>query len=452
MDGVVPESADVAIVGAGLSGLMAARDLTARGISVAVLEARGRVGGRTLSRRVGDGVFDVGAQWIGPTQERVARLARELGVATFPTFHDGMKVLDLSGRVTTHRGALPSLPPLQRAELHLVIRRIDRMARSIPIANPAAARSARHWDGMTVESWKRSVIRSKQVQALVDVAVRALFGAEPTELSLLHFLTYLHAGGGLMRSCDIEGGARQDRFVEGAQQLSLRMAAALGDRVAVSAPVKRIVQESSHVIVATERGRVRAKQVIVAIPPPLASRIEYQRPLPAIRDQVTQRAAMGSVVKCLVMYERPFWREHGFSGEVTCTGGPASVVFDNCSHDNAQACLLALVVGRAARMWSGRSRSDRQRALLSGLARYFGPEALTPIEFVEQNWGEEPWTRGGPVGAMPPGVLTSFGTTLRQRVGRIHWAGTESATVWSGFMEGALESGERAARDVVRRM
>ena len=446
----LPDRADVVVIGAGLAGLRAATNLAADGIDVVVLEARDRVGGRTLSRQVGDGTFDLGGQWLGPTQERVRALARELAAPTFPTFHQGTKVLDLHGRVRTYKRNIPSLPLPQLIDLHLTLRRLDKMAKSVPLHNPAAARRALAWDGTSLETWKRSHVRSAAVRDLLDVSTRVVFGAEPAELSLLHFLFYARSGGGLMRLVDIENGAQQDRFVGGAQSLSRGLAARLAGRVCLDAPARRIEQDDVGVTVRSDRGAVRARFAVVAVPPALAGRIDYDPGLPAVRDQLTQRVPMGSTVKCIATYERPFWRERGFSGEAVCAGGPVTVTFDNTSHDNRQPALVAFIVGRAARHWQQRSEGDRRRALLGSLARWFGPEAGEPTAIVEQDWNAEVWSRGCPVGVIPPGVLTTFGDTLRQSVGRIHFAGTETATVWNGYLEGALESGERAAREVAR--
>lgn len=447
----LPERVDVVIVGAGLAGLTAARDLEHLGARVCVLEARDRVGGRTLSRTIGGATFDVGGQWLGPTQDRVAALAARLGSRTFPTYTQGKKVLDLDGRVSTYRKAIPSLPLPNLLDLHSSLRKLDRMMRRVPLHNPAAARGARQLDGMSVETFKHRHVRTRAVHKVLDVAIRTIFGAEAAELSVLHFLFYLRSGGGLLSLAEIRGGAQQDRFVAGAQSLALGLAAGLESPVQLSAPVRRIAQDAGGLLVTSDRGQVRARYAVVAIPPPLQAGIAFEPGLPAARAQLLQRAPMGSTVKLLLTYQRPFWRTRGFSGEVVCTSGaPITAVFDNTSHDNGQPCLVVFVVGRAARTWSNRSESDRRRDVLSQLARWFGDEALEPVELVEMDWNAEPFTGGCPVGIMPPGVLTGFGITLRQPVGRVHWAGTETATEWNGYMEGALESGERAAREVGR--
>jgi monoamine oxidase len=283
---------------------------------------------------------------------------------------------------------------------------------------------------------------------VLDVAVRSVFGAEPSEISLLHFLFYLHSGGGLMRLVGIQGGAQQDRFVAGAQVVADRLAAGLGERVVLGAPVRAVAHGPEGVRIAAD-GRVwEARRAIVAIPPALAGRIAWEPPLPAARDQLTQRVPMGATMKCHALYERSFWHDAGFSGEAVSDGSPVSAVFDNTSHDGAEPALLAFVVGRPARDWSGRDAAERRAAVLTDLARFFGPAAASPIAYVEKDWSVDPWAGGCPVGVMAPGTLSTLGPALRTPVGRLHWAGTETALEWNGYMEGAVASGERAAREV----
>jgi monoamine oxidase len=447
------ETVDVAIVGAGVSGLTCARALVAGGVSVKVVEARDRVGGRTLSLPIGGAVFDLGGQWLGARQKRLAGLAAELGVETFPQYARGQKMLEVGGRISRYSGTIPKLAPWKLIELHLALRGLGRLARAVSPSDPLAAPRAREWDARSLDDWTRSAVRSETVRQVLATAVRVIFGAEPGDLSLLFFLYYMRSGGSLMDLVQIEDGAQERRFVGGVQQISQRLAAALGDGVVrLGAPVRSIEQGPDGVIVHADGAEVGARYAVVAVPPALAGRIDYRPALPVERDQLTQRFPMGSTVKCLALYERAFWREAGLSGEAVCGVGPVSVVFDATSHDGRVPALLAFVVGDAARGWSSRGEAERRDAVLSVFTRLFGSAAAAPVHYVEQDWSTEPWTRGCPTGAAVPGAFASLCPALRRPVGRLHWAGTETATEWCGYIEGALESGERAAREVLARL
>lgn len=444
--------ADVVVVGAGLAGLVAARDLVGQGARVVVLEARDRVGGRTLSHALLGDQIDLGAQWVGPTQRRVLELARELGVPTFPQFHAGQKVLTLGGRRSTYRNTIPSLPLLGLAELQLAISRIDWMARQVPRDNPAAARRAAAWDAATVAEWLGRNVRRADARAVLRIAINAIFAAEPEELSLLFFLFYVRSGGGLMRLSEIKNGAQQDRLRGGAQQLALRLAARLGDRVVLNSPVTAIEHGARGVLVRAGGERYRASAAIVAIPPALAGAIRFRPALPPARAELARAMPMGKVIKCVLAYPRPFWRDAGLSGEALCDDGPVRLVFDDSPADAAHGALVAFILGEAAREWGQRSRAERARAVCDQLAAFFGPQAAAPAAYLEQDWAREPWSKGCYVGILPPGALTRYGAALREPVGPIHWAGTETAVMWNGYMDGAIESGERAAREVLGRI
>lgn len=446
------DRADVVVVGAGLSGLCAARKLRAQGASVLVVEARDRVGGRTRSDQIGNATFDVGGQWIGPGQERAHALAHELGIQTFPTFTDGKKVLEVEGKVSTYKRSIPSMSIPNLIQMQGALSYLKRVRKRISPTAPMSADGADELDGETLETWRGRFVKSSKINAVMDAAIRTIFGAEPRELSALYFLMYLNAGGGMLSLSEARGGAQQDRFIPGAQAISLALAKELGDALILGAPVRKIVQTKDGVELVTDGKAIGARFAVVAVPPPLAGRIEYEPPVSVGRDQVTQRFAMGAAVKVLVTYERAFWREAGFSGEVVSSDGPLSVVYDNTSHDGRQPALIGFVVGSQARQWSAQPISDRQRRVTNALKRYFGDEAESVQSYHELDWGAEPWSRGCPVGGLPPGVLTSSFAHLRKPEGRIHWAGTEAATEWIGYMEGALQSGERAADEILRRL
>jgi monoamine oxidase len=442
--------ADVVIVGAGLAGIAAARAIEAAGASAVVVEARERVGGRLESVEIGDGKWvDVGGQWIGPTQDRVAALARSLDHPTFPTYAAGLNLLELEGRVVRYSGTIPRLRPHVMADVGQAMVRLDRMASKVPLETPWEAPRAQQWDSQTTWSWMRRNMATSAGRAMLALAVKAVWAAMPADVSLLHLLFYIHSAGKLDLLLDTEGGAQQDRFERGAQNLVLKAAESLGDRLVLGSPVRRIEHGGDGVTVRADRAVVRAGRVVVAIPPTLAGRIVYDPPLPGYRDQLTQRFPMGACVKCLAFYEEPFWRSEGLSGSAVSDPGPCSILFDNSPPDGTPGIIVGFLEGHWAREL-GRADSDKRRsAVLDGFARLFGPRGGRPERYLERNWAEEEWSRGCYVGYTPPGVLTAYGPALRAPIGPIHWAGTETATIWNGYMDGAIQSGERAAREVL---
>jgi monoamine oxidase len=442
--------ADVVVVGAGLAGLAAARTLVAAGSSVVVLEARDRVGGRTLNEPLGDGkVVEVGGQWIGPTQDRIAALARDVGVDTFPTHDAGDHVLEFEGRLRRYRGTVPRLRLPVLVDIGQALARLDRLARKVPLEAPWEAARAAFWDGETLATWMRRNMRTAGGRTLLEMATEAVWAVEPADLSLLHFLFYTHSAGGLNRLLDTEGGAQQDRFVGGSQLVSIRIAEELGESVVLNAPVREIAHSGGAVSVRGAGVTARGRRAIVAVPPTLAGRIAYAPPLPGDRDQLTQRMPQGAVIKCIAVYERPFWRGQGLTGQATSDVGPVRVTFDNSPPDGQPGALVGFLEGRFARQL-GRVPGDQRRdAVLACFARLFGAEAGRPERFIERVWADEEWTRGCYGCYMPPGGWTAHGPALRAPIGPIHWAGSETASVWSGYMDGAVRSGERAAAEVL---
>jgi monoamine oxidase len=443
---------DVAIVGGGLSGLSAARRLRAGGRTVVVSEARERVGGKMRTDAVGGHQADLGAHWIGPAQNRVAALARELGVRTEPQHLEGRAVLVSGGRRRTFRGSLPPLSPLSIAELGIAQLRLDRLRRKVDLERPWILAATTDWDARTVEAFARRHLHTAGARLFVDLAAELVFGAEPEELSLLYFLFYLQSGGGLTALTEFEGGAQQDHFVGGSQQLCDRLSAELDEAVRLRSAVTAVEQEGDMVLLRTAQGgTIRARHAIVAVSPALAGRWHWARPLPADRDALAQRMPMGAYMKVVLAYEGAWWRAAGLSGIAYADTGPVQMVVDATGRGAGGGLLACFVTGRAVERYGRLELGARQAAIREALTAMFGPGAGDWTAYAECDWTTEPFSRGGPVGLMGPGTLGRYGHVLRRPEGRVHWAGTDTATVWNGYMDGAIQAGERAADEVLAR-
>jgi monoamine oxidase len=398
--------------------------------------------------------------FIGPTQDRIKALATDVGVGTFPTYNTGSNVFWANGRRLEYPNNTPlgTAPPdpVVAPDIAAAVAQLDQMAGSVPVDNPWTSPNAEEWDRQTLDTWLREhTSGSAEFMAVVSAATEAIFGCEPRELSLLYTLFYIAASGNeqnpgtFERNFNTTDGAQETRFVGGAQSVPLRVASQLGSRVVLSSPVRRIAQTSTGVTVVSDTGTATGKRVIVAIPPTLAARIDYDPPLPPLRDQLTQHMPQGTLMKFEAIYDTPFWRAKGLSGQVVSENGPVKVTFDTSPANGSLGIMMGFIGGHEARVWEDRPANERRDAVLQNFANYFGNEALNPRQVVEFNWSTEVWNRGCPVAVLGPGTLIDFGTALRTPVGRVHWAGTETSTYWNGYMDGAVRSGERAAKEAL---
>jgi monoamine oxidase len=457
LQGSLPRRVDVVVVGGGLSGLVAARKVARQGRSVLVVEARGRVGGRLLNHRLDSGgVIEAGGAFIGPTQDHIAKLADELGVKTFDEYAEGSNVYisSLTGR-QTYTGTIPPDPTIL-LDSALLLQKINGFAAQMPVDAPWAHPRAAEWDAITLKQFiDQNTINSPAINRLIECWTQPGFGADPDQLSFLYVVHYLACSGNettpgtFERNSDTVNGAQEKRFVGGSQLIPIRLARQLGDRVALSAAVTRIDQGDGRAVVHTTRGKVSCKRVIVAAPPSHVLDIDWRPGLPQKHAELLSKMKMGKLMKCDAVYETPFWREDGLTGFGINDQGPVRVAFDNSPRDGDPGVLLAFVGGDTWRQYGTKSRSERRKAVLEGFAAMFGEKALEPIEYTEMNWPHERWTRGGPVAIYGPGTMSTVGRKIRTPFKRVHWAGTETSTYWTGYMDGAVRAGKRAAIEVL---
>lgn len=442
---------DVVVVGAGLAGLTAAREVAAAGCAVAVLEARGRVAGRTHGGRLANGVpVELGGQWIGATQAEMLGLVDELGLETFATYDDGAAVTVRHGARTEYSDESLGLDAEAVEDFGRMQGELEALAATVSLASPWATDDAARLDGQTLAEWLRRRSARADTLELWRTIVAALFSAEPAELSLLHFLFYVRSAGSLDVLTGTTAGAQERRVVGGTHLVSERLAADLDVRL--DSPVRAITQGPAGVRVLFDGGSLAAERVIVAVPPALAGRIAYSPPLPAARDGLTQQMPMGSVIKLQAAYPTPFWRDAGLSGSALDLDHLLSVTLDNSPPDASCGVIVGFFEGASARIAAMMSPEERRRAAIDALVAMFGPPAADPIEVVELNWMDEEYTRGCYGGRLGAGVWTQVGHALAEPVGRIHWAGAETADIWNGYMDGAVRSGRRAAAEVLGKL
>lgn len=444
------KEADVVVVGAGLAGLAAAHAVLRAGLEPLVLEARDRPGGRVVNESIGDGeVVELGGQWVAPRDEWVRRIAGEHDIGLFPTHDRGTHLLEVGEEVRRYRGKIPKIRPAALVDMGIARWKLDRQARTVPPGTPWTAARAVEWDGQTLGSWLDRTMHTREGRLVMETAMTGIWGGQPQEVNLLQALAFVHAAGDFEALTTTHGGELQDRVVGGSARIVEVLAEELGDRVVYDAPVVGISDNGSGVEVEARGLRVRARRVIVAVPPALADRLRFEPSLPAKRDQALQRLPMAAATKIAAVYDRPFWRDRGQSGRCLSTRGPVMVTFDNSPPGGSPGVLVAFVTGDRARALAARPEAERREAVLACLARLYGEKAASPRQYLEKDWAGDPWSRGCYFGLAAPGSLTGPLRTLAEPIGLIHWAGAETAWENYGGMDGAVLSGERAAAEVL---
>jgi monoamine oxidase len=452
----MPESrtldADVIVVGAGLSGLIAARKVLDAGLRPLVLEADGRVGGRILTEEVLPGLpVELGAQWIGDTHHRMFALAAELGVETFAQYDEGETSYDLTGSGVLREKVFHARFASELRELEQVLRLLDKLAAEVPPDAPWLAPSAAEWDAITAGAWYDGQGLSPVARTLLEICTVGILAVPTVEVSFLHLLFTIQTCGVTSELfAESEGGAQTTRFVGGTDEIPRRLAALIADHIVLDSPVLLIEHAADSVTVHCRGGFLaRGRRVIVAISPTLAGRIMYDPPLSGIRDQLTQRLPNASAMKAFFIYDEPFWRADGLNGQLISDVGPARMSNDTCLPGDDHGVILLFLEGEQARTYGRLPQDERQAAMTAELVRHFGSKAAKPEFYVDGEWSDRQWTRGCYNANLGPLVWTNYGRALAAPIGAIHWASTDTAAYWSAYMEGAVEAGERAAQAVI---
>ncbi|ORC00499.1 monoamine oxidase [Mycobacterium persicum] len=442
---------DVCVVGAGFAGLTAALRLKQAGRSVTLLEARDRVGGRTFTVERDDGSWiDKGGAWIGPTQDRIHALMHEFGVSAFKQYTGGEAMMVVDGKQHRYQGTVPwTMSPWASLNLGAAMFEIGQMCKTVPLEAPWEAKKAAKWDRMTLAQWLRNNVMSKAAHDLLETAIAGTYTSDASEVSMLFVLYQMASGGGPGFVLGGEGGSQDSRPVGGMGAIYRPMAAELDDAITLSRPVRSISQDSDGVTVQADGLTVRAGRVIVAVPLAIASHIAYEPMLPTDRSFLHQRMPSGAIVKVSIVYDEPFWRGCGLSGQSAAPGSLATLTIDGCPDTGGPGVLVVVIEGPIARQYERLDEAGRRQAALDALVDRFGAKSGRPVDYVEQNWSRERYSGGGMISHAPPGVLTQFGHALRRPCGRIHWAGTETSATMCGWIDGAIRSGERAANEVM---
>ncbi|PSN72168.1 monoamine oxidase-like protein A [Corynespora cassiicola Philippines] len=458
----IPESVDVAIVGGGLSGLTAARDLLAAGKSVIILEARQRTGGKVYNKELQNGgVTEVGAEFVGPTQDEAIKLISELGLELFGVYNEGSPVLWHNNNRTvippsSLLGTALPFDPLSLTQLAAAQTQLNAWAAELNVSAPWSHPKAQEWDAISFEQWQIQQRLVPDARFMLESLALAIWAEQSRALSLLYVIAYIASAGNetevgtLTRLYEIDNAAQQWRVVGGTGLIPQRLSERVGsEHISLNSPVKSITKQGAVYQVHSPAGTVQAKSVVLALGPTLVDRITFSPPLPDARQQLNKQMRLGAIGKGVPIYPTPFWREESLMGQAISDLNATKITFDSSPEDASFGAILGFLLGDDARRLDTQTPEQVQAAVISDIVRYFGENATGITEFALQRWDLEEHIWGGPTANAPPNVLAQYGSALRQSVDGIHFAGTETSEYWTGYMDGAIRAGQRVAKEIV---
>lgn len=441
---------DVVVVGAGATGLTAATELKRAGLSVVVLEARDRVGGRLHTDEIDGQMYELGGQWVSPDQTALIDTLETLGLPTYERYRDGESVYIGPGGVAARfTGDIFPASDATQAELERLIALLDELVAQTDPAAPWEHPRAAEFDRITFRAWLEA--ESDDSEAVENIALfiaDAMLTKPAHSFSLLQALLMAASAGSFSHLVDADF-ILDKRVVGGLQQVPLRLAEGLGDDVRLGHPVRTVEWADGGVTVSTDALTVAARHVIVAVPPNLYDRIDYVPPLPRLRQQLQQHQSLGLVIKVHASYETPFWREDGLSGTAFSPYQLVHEAYDNSNHGETRGTLVGFVSDQKADALLQLSAVDRRRAILDSLAAYYGPKALEPVVYYESDWAAEEWTQGAYAASFDLGGLTRYGALQLDPVGPIRFGSSDLAAEGYQHVDGAIRVGRRLAREIL---
>jgi putrescine oxidase len=442
---------DVVIVGAGAAGLTAANELKKAGLSVVVLEARDRVGGRLWTDVVDGAMLEIGGQWVSPDQEALKETIAELGLETYPRYREGDSVyIGRDGKLTRFTGEIFPVAPETEREIVRLIDKLDAMVAEVDPDAPWTHPDAEALDRVSFEAWLEEQTADQEARDNIALFIAGAMLTKPAyAFSALQALLMAASAGSFSHLVDADY-ILDERVVGGLQQVPLLLAERLGEDVMLGQPVTEIRRGDSGVTVVTDEGlTVRARFVILAHAPILYPWIEFDPPLPRLKQQMHQHISMGFVIKVHSVYDRPFWREQGLSGTAFSPYELSHEAYDNTNHGDERGTLVGFVSDRDADDLFRVSADERKARILESLSHYYGDEAKNPLVYFESDWGAEEWTRGAYAASFDLGGLARYGADLRTPVGPIHFACSDMAGAGYQHVDGAIRMGRLVAENII---
>ncbi|WP_242089757.1 NAD(P)/FAD-dependent oxidoreductase [Curtobacterium sp. DN_7.5] len=442
---------DVVVIGAGVTGLIAANRLVAEGHTVAVLEARDRVGGRTWTNDIEGVTLEIGGQWVSPDQTALLETLDELGLETYDRYREGSSVyIDQHGSRTEYTGDIFPLPEATATEIERLVAVVDEYVAKVDPDRPWETPDAAALDELSFREWLRRLSDDRVATENVELFIAGAMLTKPAHtFSALQALLMAASAGSFSNLVDADF-ILDKRVVGGMQQVSERLAAKLGDDVHLNAPVRTLRWDDEGVVAIADGGvEVRARQALVAVPPPLYSRISYEPPLPRRQHQLHQHLSMGFVIKVHAVYDRPFWRGAGLSGTAFSPYELVHEAYDNSMHGSEQGTLVGFVSDQHADDVFALSAEDRKARVLDSLAHFYGDEARRPVVYYESDWGTEEWTRGAYAASFDLGGLVRYGADQRAAVGPLRFASSDLAGHGYQHVDGAVRIGREVAAEIL---